>query len=55
MADKDWHCSFDDPIPLPGDGELRTLRDAGNYIASYRSASTIASHGVSPSRRDAGR
>ena len=24
---------FDDPIPLPGGSELRTLRDAGNYIA----------------------
>jgi hypothetical protein len=28
-----WSRAFDDPIPLPDGGELRTLRDAGNYIA----------------------
>jgi hypothetical protein len=33
MPDKSWHRTFDAPIPLPGGGELRTLRDAGNYIA----------------------
>jgi hypothetical protein len=33
MPDKGWHRSFDDPIPLPGGGKLRTLRDAGNFIA----------------------
>jgi hypothetical protein len=27
------HRTFADPIPLPDGGELRTLRDAGNYIA----------------------
>jgi hypothetical protein len=32
MTGKGWHRTFDDPIPLPGGGELRTLRDAGNYI-----------------------
>ena len=32
MADKDWHRTFDEPIPLPGGGELRTLRDAATYI-----------------------
>jgi hypothetical protein len=32
MADKDWHHAFDDPIPSPGGGQLRTLRDAANYI-----------------------
>jgi hypothetical protein len=30
MADKDWHRTFDDP--LPGGGDLRTLRDA-HFIA----------------------
>jgi hypothetical protein len=30
---KGWQREFDDPIPLPGGGELRTLRDAGNFIA----------------------
>jgi hypothetical protein len=33
MPDKGWHRAFDDPIPLPGGGVLRTLRDAGNFIA----------------------
>lgn len=33
ITDKDWHRTFDDPIPLPGGGELHTVRDAGNYIA----------------------
>ena len=33
MTDKGWHRTFDDPIPLPDAGELRTLRDAGNFIA----------------------
>lgn len=28
-----WSARFDDPIPLPGGGELKTLLDAGNYIA----------------------
>ena len=33
MSDKGSHRTFDDPIPLPDGGELRTLRDAGNFIA----------------------
>jgi hypothetical protein len=32
MSDKGWHRTVDDPIPLPKGGELRTLRDAANYI-----------------------
>jgi hypothetical protein len=32
MPDKGWSRTFDDLIPLPDGGELRTLRDAGNYI-----------------------
>jgi hypothetical protein len=28
-----WHRTLDDPIPLPDGGDLRTLSDAGNYIA----------------------
>jgi hypothetical protein len=32
MADKGWHRAFHDPIPLPGGGELHTLRDAATYI-----------------------
>ena len=33
MAKKGWSRSFDEPIPLPDGGQLKTLRDAGNYIA----------------------
>jgi hypothetical protein len=29
---KGWSREFDDPIPLPDDGELRTLLDAGRYV-----------------------
>jgi len=32
MSDKGWHRTFDDPIPLPGGGQLLTLRNAANYI-----------------------
>lgn len=28
----DWSQAFDDPIPLPDGRELRTLREAGDYI-----------------------
>src|ERR1700757_674551 len=33
ISDKGWHHAFDDAIPLPGGGELHTLRDAGDFIA----------------------
>jgi hypothetical protein len=29
-----WSRQFDAPIPLPDGGELRTVRDAGEYIAA---------------------
>jgi hypothetical protein len=38
MADNGWHRTFDDPIPLPDGRELRTLRDAGNFIAKLPKA-----------------
>ena len=28
-----WSRAFDDPVPLPDGGELRSLRDARDYIA----------------------
>jgi hypothetical protein len=31
---KGWDRTFDDPILLPDGRELRTLRDAGQYIAN---------------------
>jgi hypothetical protein len=34
MSEIGWRREFEDPIPLPAGGELRTLLDAGNYIAS---------------------
>jgi hypothetical protein len=33
MPDKGWSCTFDDPIPLLDGGDLRTLADAGNFVA----------------------
>ncbi len=33
MPEKGWSRTFDDPIRLPDGGELRTLRDAGNFIS----------------------
>ena len=33
-----WDRTFDDPIPIPDGRELRTLRDAGNYIAELPKA-----------------
>jgi hypothetical protein len=33
MVARGWGRTFDDPIPLPSGGELRTLRDSGNYIS----------------------
>jgi hypothetical protein len=33
MADEGWSGIFDDPIPLPYGGGLRTLRDVGNSHA----------------------
>jgi hypothetical protein len=29
---KGWRHAFDEPIPLPDGGELRTLLDAGRYV-----------------------
>jgi hypothetical protein len=34
MADKSWQRKFEDPISLPGDRKLVTLRDAADYITS---------------------
>jgi hypothetical protein len=31
-ASMNWSREFDDPIPLPDGGELRTLLDAGRYV-----------------------
>jgi hypothetical protein len=35
---KGWSRRFDDPIPLPNGGQLKTLRDAGNYITKLPKA-----------------
>jgi hypothetical protein len=32
MPDRGWSRAFDEPIPLPDGGELRTLLDAGRYV-----------------------
>jgi hypothetical protein len=33
---KGWKREFDEPIPLPDGGELRTLLDAGHYVDKLR-------------------
>jgi hypothetical protein len=38
MSDKGWSRTFDDPIPVPDGSELRTLRDAGHYVAALPKA-----------------
>jgi hypothetical protein len=38
MSESSWRRQFEDPIPLPGGSELRTLLDAGNYIQSLSKA-----------------
>jgi hypothetical protein len=39
-----WSREFDDPIPLPNGRELRTLRDAADYIAKLSAEEASASH-----------
>lgn len=39
-----WSRPFDDPIPLPGPGALRTLREAGEYIAGLSKAQQQLPH-----------
>jgi hypothetical protein len=34
MPGKGWQGEFEDPIPLPGQRKLVTLRDAADYITS---------------------
>jgi len=38
LTERGWSRTFDDPIPLPDGGELRTLREAGNFIAKLPKA-----------------
>jgi hypothetical protein len=33
MASQGWQREFDDPIPLPDDTQLKTLRQAISYLA----------------------
>ena len=37
-GDNDWNRLFDKPIDLPDGGEIRTLLDAGHYIAALPKA-----------------
>ena len=38
MKPSDWSRKFDEPIPLPDGGELRTLLDAGRYVDTLPSS-----------------
>jgi hypothetical protein len=44
MPDKGWSRATT-PSPLPGGGELRTLRDAGNFISKLPKREHDARHG----------
>jgi hypothetical protein len=44
MAGTGWGRSFDEPIPLPGEGALRTLRDAGEYVTALSKADQSKPH-----------
>jgi hypothetical protein len=33
VSERGWQREFDDPIPLPDGGQLRTLREAISYLA----------------------
>jgi hypothetical protein len=37
-----WSRKFDEPIPLPKGGQLKTLKDAGNYITKLPKADHMA-------------
>lgn len=41
---KGWSRRFVEPIPLPGGGELVTLRDAGDYIARLPAKESAKPH-----------
>ena len=34
LPQRGWQREFEDPIPLPNGPTLKTLRDAGDYIAA---------------------
>jgi hypothetical protein len=54
MTDKGSHRTFHDSIPLPGGGELRTLRDTRNYIAKvpkHDAPEWLSDSGADPSGR----
>jgi hypothetical protein len=44
MAEKGWHRAFDDPIELPRGRALRTLREAGEYVAAQPKAEQAKPH-----------
>lgn len=39
-----WSAPFDDPVPLPGGGELVTLRDAARHIQALPAAEQAKLH-----------
>ncbi|MEH2569867.1 hypothetical protein [Bradyrhizobium sp. AZCC 2289] len=42
--DTGWQRWFDDPIPLPGGGQLVTLKDAANYILALPAKTSAQEH-----------
>ena len=45
-----WSRIFDEPIPLPDGGELRTLRDAGEYVTALPKAEHDKPHWLTAAR-----
>jgi hypothetical protein len=39
-----WSLKFDEPIPLANGKPLRTLRDAGNYVAALQKKESALPH-----------
>jgi hypothetical protein len=47
-ANPGWSRKFDEPVPLPGGGELRTLHDAADYIMNCRRPTSGSPNGKLP-------
>jgi hypothetical protein len=52
MAKKGWSRKFEDPILLPDGGQLKTLRDAGHFIAKLPKAEHDAPEWQAATRRE---
>jgi hypothetical protein len=49
-GDNEWHRLFDKPIELPDGAEIRSLLDAGHYIAALPKATQERLECIAPAR-----